>query len=278
MATEDDSSSSQKDDSSIRDSDSGVPPMPLRKIKEISEYDDLSENTDITKTKSKDLVAGTDASAELVGFKENPELKIQMIENEDATRNDLPSLQKRGELLTPKKNPEIDISDESVEEESIQHRNRDGGAKLPLVPDEKDKYSVRVDDALAKLDELDDESVDIDNKDLKRDKFKRELRLDSVSKYKIDSSEKLPIAHNSEEVKEEEDSKKEKDVLGLKAELDKLQIDEKGHAKKSDDDDKSISGSDAGSTVTSPKRVCIVLDFGFSTSSTRLLFAYKSYS
>lgn len=254
MATEDDSSSSQKDDSSIRDSDSGVPPMPLRKIKEISDYDDLSENTDITKTKSKDSVAGADASAELVGFKENPELKIQMIENEDATRNDLPSLQKRGELLTPKRNPEIDISDESVEEESIEHRKKDGGAELPLVPDEKDKYSIRVDDALAKLDELDDESIEIDNKDLKGDKFKRELRLDSVSKYKIDSNEKLPVAHNSEEVKEEEESKKEKDVLGLKAELNKLQIDEKGNAKKIDDDDKSISGSDAGSTVTSPKR------------------------
>ena len=225
----------------------------------MSEYEDLNENTDITKFKPKDLVAGAEVSAELVGFKESSESKIQMIENEDATRNDLPSLQKRGELLTTKES-----SYECVDSDN---GKKTDGSGMPLAFEE-DKYSVRLDDALAKLDELEEESVEIKEKEEKRDKTRRELRLDSVSKYKIESNEKMPIVGKASDGKEEE-SGKDKGVLDLKAELDQLQIDEKEKAKAGgDDDDKSISESDTGSTVTSPKRVCNVSDSLFIYSRT----------
>ena len=249
IATEDDSNSSQKDDSSIRDSDSGVPPMPLRRIKEISEYDDLNENTDITKSKLKDPVAGAESSAELVGFKTNPESKIQMMENEDATRNDLPSLQKRGEVLAPKKKREEEATDE---DENIDDKERDVGSDVGVKFEEKDKYSVRLDDALAKLDELEEEKDERDEE--KRNEIKKDLELDSKAKYKVNNIEKMPVASNTGA--KEEENEKDKGVLDLKAELDQLKMDDKEKLKKSDDDDKSISESDASSTVTSPKRVC----------------------
>ena len=221
----------------------------------MSEYEDLNENTDITKSKSKDLVARAEAGAELVGFKENSESKIQMIENEDATRNDLPSLQKRGELLTSKKNPENDVSDESVEEENLDDRKRKDGSEMTSAFEEKDKYSVRLDDALAKLDELDEESSELEEKEENRDKIKKDLRLDSISKYKIANAEKIPVASKSD-VDREKESDKTRDVLDLRAELDQLQLNGKEKTKGGNDDDRSISGSDTGSTVTSPKRVC----------------------
>lgn len=250
MTTEDDSNSSQKDDSSIRDSDSGVPPMPLRRIKELSEYEDLNENTEITKSKSKDHVTGGDSNAELVGFKANSESKLQMIENEDAIRNDLPSLQKRGEIPAPKRRVAEAASDDSVEEEiegagdgSVKRRE---GSEMDMNFEEKDKYSVRLDDALAKLDELEEEEAEM--KDARKEHVKKELMLDSKAKYKINNSEKS--AGKSESVKE---NGKEKGVFDLKAELDQIKVDEK--EKVANGDDKSIAESDASSTVTSPKRV-----------------------
>ena len=241
--------------------------MPLRRIKEMSEYEDLNENTDITKSKPKDLVAGAEVSAELVGFKDSSESKIQMIENEDATRNDLPSLQKRGELLTAKKNPTKESSEEGVEEENSNDEKRTDESRMPSAFEEKDKYSVRLDDALAKLDELEEESVEIKEKEENRDKTRREFRLDSVSKYRIDNSGKMPIAGKGDDGREAENSN-DKGVLDLKAELDQLQLNEKDKLKSADDDDKSISESDAGSTVTSPKRVCNVSDLLFTYSRT----------
>lgn len=250
IATEDDSSSSQKDDSSIRDSDSGVPPMPLRRIKELSEYDDLNENTEITTTKSKDAVAGAESSAELVGYKANPESKLQMIENEDAIRNDLPSLQKRGEVLAPKNRDVEAVSDERVEEEGAEDEKRNVEG---LNMDEKDKYSSRLDDALAKLDELEEESAEAKALEEKQKQLKNELKLDSKSKYKINDGEKNP--GKSDVIKEGEIGK-QKAVFDLKGELDELKSSEKIE-KGENDDAKSISDSDTSSAVASPKRVRI---------------------
>ncbi|XP_065071955.1 serine/threonine-protein kinase 10-like [Rhopilema esculentum] len=243
IATEDDSSSSQKDDSSVRDSDSGIPPMPLRRIKEMSEYDDLDENTDITKAKSKEPVAGAKSTAELVGFKASAEAQMQMIEKEDAVRNDLPSLQKRGEV------PVQNVEAEGAEDEETK-------PSLPFDAEERDKYSSRLDDALARLEELGEASPGAARDEQKKRGRKRSGKAEEEMKPKNEEMEKTgTVASESKGETGKENTGK--DVLGLKAELDKLGLNEKGkdsRKKDENEDDKSLSESEPGSTVTSPKK------------------------
>ncbi len=109
----------------------------------MSEYDDVNKNPDITKVKTKEPVVTVNSTAELVGFKSSDEAAKQMKEAEDAVRNDLPSLEKRGEVVAPRKGSGT-AADESIEPSS---------KGVLLDEKETDKYSSRLDNALAKLEE-----------------------------------------------------------------------------------------------------------------------------
>ena len=188
LGTEDDSSSSQKD-SSTRDSDSGLPGRPLRKVKEISEYDSLSEDQDITKVKAKEPVVDNDKTAvELVGYKSTSETTVDDTETKEEIRNDLPSLERRGEIAALRESLKEDEKEaenekeatkegegetvtenkKEAEEEKEEKKNEDqlefSDGKQIFVDqekreedDEKDKYSSRLDDALDALEESSEE-------------------------------------------------------------------------------------------------------------------------
>ena len=217
----------------------------------MSEYEDINDNTDITKSKSKEPVPSGNTNAELVGFKPSAESQMQMIEKEDAVRNDLPSLEKRGQALAPKKNRGEDQTSEVEQNaESLEHA-------------EKDKYSSRLDDALAKLEELDEKLGTEPEKPLATDSAESKAPRveEEISKVEKQVTEEQEDAKKAEKGAKDAESR-EKDVAGLKAELNKLNLD---GASKSDEsnivngDDKSISESEASSTVASPKRVRIGL-------------------
>eukprot|EP00794_Sanderia_malayensis_P005703 gene5703-6405_t len=270
MATEDDSGSSQKDDTSTRDSDSGIPPMPLRRIKEISEYDDVNQSPDITKVKSKEPVVTDDSNAELVGFKSSEEAAMRMKATEDAVRNDLPSLEKRGEMVA--------ILNKTAAAEDVCVKNGEGEEGVDVSRDvvssqeeEKaiDKYSSRFDDALAKLEEesgidaaseADSKTANAKEDSLPEDNVASQDVVSSATPQGMPAGEGDNQAAKQPVVDEDEDNRGEKKDVGteeevtgnkgassLKAELDKLKLDQA--VAKSDD-----STSTASNSLTSPKR------------------------
>lgn len=220
----------------------------------MSEYEDINDNTDITKSKSKEPVPSGNTTAELVGFKPSAESQMRMIEKEDAVRNDLPSLQKRGQALAPKKTKGDDQASE-IEESAGSLEN-----------DETDKYSSRLDDALAKLEELEGTET-------------KETPATDPAEEESSKAEKTPPAEEESSKTEKQDTgeqhdaqkaekgagdaeNRDKDVAGLKAELNMLNLEGASKADESkivNGDDKSNSESESSSTVASPKRVRIVL-------------------
>ena len=217
----------------------------------MSEYEDINDNTDITKSKSKEPVPSGNTNAELVGFKPSAESQMQMIEKEDAVRNDLPSLEKRGQALAPKKNRGENETSEIEQNAGL------------LEHAEKDKYSSRLDDALAKLEELDEKLGTEPEKPAATDSADSKTPRAEEESSRV---EKQVTEEQQDTKKAEKDAKdadnREKDVAGLKAELNKLNLDGASKADESkmvNGDDKSISESEASSTVASPKRVRIGL-------------------
>ncbi len=236
--------------------------MPLRRIKEISEYDDVTENPDITKVKSKEPVVTDNSKAELVGFKSSDEAALRIKETEDAVRNDLPSLEKRGEMAAMLKGSEDDAAEKEVS-------SKDGS---PGVQEGVDKYSSRLDDALAKLEEESEISDKDSGKKVKEEKESLSendaAKTDAITKGipKVDATATVVVLEKEKEDTVEQKEDVAKGAASLKAELDKLKIE---GAKSEDGDDKSTIESAASSRVASPKRVRF---FGFC-----LLILYLSY-